>query len=42
MVNLMNASREDLLIIDDVGDKIADSILDYCNNASNQLLIDKF
>ena len=41
MVNLMNASREDLLIIDDVGDKIADSILDYCNNSRNQILIDK-
>ena len=40
-MSLRNASRQDLLMIDDVGVKIADSILNYFNNSKNQLLVDK-
>ena len=39
--NLMNASKEDLIEIDDIGDIIADSIIDFFNNSNNKEIINK-
>ena len=38
---LMTASQEDLLAVDEVGDKIASSIIDFFSRESNQLIIYK-
>ena len=39
--NLMNASKEDLIEIDDIGDIIADSIIDFFNNSNNKEIINR-
>ena len=39
--NLMNASKEELIEIDDIGDIIADSIIDFFNNPNNKEIINK-
>ena len=38
---LLNASREELVATDEVGDKIADAILDYCGRAENLAQIER-
>lgn len=38
---LMNASKEDLLKVDEIGDKIADSIIEFFSNDTNRELIQK-
>ena len=37
----MNASKEDLIEIDDIGDIIADSIIDFFNNSNNKEIINR-
>ena len=39
--NLMNASKEELIEIDDIGDIIADSIIYFFNNSNNKEIINK-
>lgn len=41
MEKLMNASMEDMLAVDEVGEKIASSILDYFSRESNLIIINK-
>jgi len=38
---LMKASREDLLLINEIGDIMADSLIDYFSDNKNRLLIEK-
>lgn len=39
--NIINATKEDLIQAEEIGDRIADSIIEYFSNNDNILLIDK-
>ena len=41
LLNIMEASKDDLIAINEIGDIMADSIIDYFSNDNNRLLVNK-
>ncbi len=39
--NLLDASFEELILVDEIGDRIAESIVDFSNNLSNMQLVER-
>ena len=39
--NLINSTFEELVEVDEIGDKIAESVVNYFSNNKNQILIEK-
>ena len=39
--SIMNASIEELILVDEIGERIANSLFDYLHNEENQVLLNK-